>query len=125
LEIAPNPVAVQHAESLLQQAVNIDPQFGDAYLQLGILANAQHNNQQAINYYTSAIQSTPSLADAHYRLGVLYDRTGEHEKAKQEFRLHDQIKQQQAAITEQQRHDIKQFLFAKPDTASPVSVPNQ
>jgi len=125
LEIAPNPVAVQHAESLLQQAVNIDPQFGDAYLQLGILANAQHNNQQAIHYYTSAIQSTPSLADAHYRLGVLYDRTGEHEKAKQEFRLHDQIKQQQAAITEQQRHDIKQFLFAKPDTASPVSVPNQ
>ena len=122
-EIAPNPLAVEHAKSLFEQAVVIDPHYGDAYLQLGVLANAQHNNQQAIRYYTRAIQSTPSLADAHYRLGVLYDRTGEHEKAKQEFQLHDQIKRQQAALTEQQRRDIKQFLFAKPDTASPVSKP--
>ena len=122
-ERVPNPVTVQRAESLLQTAVTLDPQYGDAYLQLGILANAQHNNQQAIGYLTRAIESTPSLADAHYRLGVLYDRTGEHEKAKQEFQLHDQIKQQQAALTEQQRRDIKQFLFAKPDPASPVRVP--
>lgn len=122
-ERVPNPVTVQRAESLLQTAVTLDPQYGDAYLQLGILANAQHNNQQAIGYLIRAIESTPSLADAHYRLGVLYDRTGEHEKAKQEFQLHDQIKQQQAALTEQQRRDIKQFLFAKPDPASPVRVP--
>jgi tetratricopeptide (TPR) repeat protein len=120
---AANPVTVQQARSLLKQAVSIDPQYGDAYLQLGVLANAEHNNQQAINYYTSAIQSTPSLADAHYRLGVLYDRTGEHERAKQEFQLHDQIKQQQAKVTEQQRRDLKQFLFAKPDPASPPSAP--
>jgi len=122
-EMAPNPVIVQHSQSLLEQAVELDPHYGEAYLQLGILASAQHNNQQAIRYYTSAIQSTPSLADAHYRLGVLFDRTGEHEKANQEFQLHDQIKQQQAALTEQQRRDIKQFLFAKPDAASPVRVP--
>ena len=122
-EIAPNPVAVQHAVFLLEQAVAIDPQYGDAYLQLGILANARHNNPEAVRYYTKAIQSTPSLADAHYRLGVLYDRAGDHERAKQEFQLHDQIKQQQAALTEQQRRDIKQFLFAKPDAAAPAREP--
>ena len=122
-EIAPNAVVVQNATSLLEHVVAIDPKYGEAYLQLGILANAQHNNPQAIHYYLQAIQSTPSLADAHYRLGVLYDRTGEHEKAKQEFQLHDQMKQQQAALTEQQRRDIKQFLFAKPDAQTPVSIP--
>ena len=122
-EMAPNAVTVQHAESLLEHAVALDPRDGEAYLQLGNLANSQHRNGLAIRFYTSAVQSTPSLADAHYRLGVLLDRTGEHEKAKQEFQLHDQIKQQQAALTEQQRHDIKQFLFAKPDAAPSVRVP--
>jgi tetratricopeptide (TPR) repeat protein len=118
-EHAPNPNTVQHAESLLKQAVGLDPHCGDAYLQLGILATAQHDAPQAIRYFTIAAQATPNLADAHYRLGVLYDRTGEHEKAKQEFQLHDQIKHQQAAITEQQRRDIKQFLFAKPGISAP------
>ncbi len=122
-EIVPNADTVQRATSLLEHAVAINTQYGDAYLELGILASGQHNNQQAIRYYTRAIESTPSLADAHYRLGVLYDRTGEHEKAKQEFQLHDQIKQRQAAITEQQRRDIKQFLFAKPDSATPAREP--
>ena len=122
-EIAPNAVKVQQAKSLLRQAVAIDPRYGEAYLQLGMLASAQHDNKQAIDYYTRAVESTPSLADAHYRLGVLYDHMGEQEKAKHEFQLHDQIKQEQAAVTERQRRDIKQFLFAKPDSASPVSVP--
>ena len=122
-ETAPKPIIVQHAESLLEHAVALDPQCSDAYLQLGILANAQHDAPQAIHYYTKAIEATPSLADAHYRLGVLYDRTGEHEKAKQEFKLHDELKQQQAALTEQQRRDIKQFLFAKPDAAAPAPRP--
>ena len=123
-ETAPNAATVQHAESLLERAVEIDSKYGEAYLQLGNLANAQHNEQRAIRYYTSAIQATPTLADAHYRLGVLYDRIGEHEKARQEFQIHDQIKQQQAAITEQQRREIKQFLFTKPDSGPPVRVPN-
>ena len=122
-EIAPNPVTVQHAVFLLDQAVAIDPEYGDAYLQLGVLANARHDNLEAIRYYSKAIQSTPSLADAHYRLGVLYDRTGDHARAKQEFQVHEQIKRQEAALTEQQRRDIKQFLFTKPDSGSPVRVP--
>ena len=122
-EVAPNAVRVQQAKSLLRHAVAIDPRYGEAYLQLGMLASAQHDNKQAIDYYVRAVESTPSLADAHYRLGVLYDHLGEQEKATHEFQLHDQIKQEQAAVTERQRRDIKQFLFAKPDSASPVSAP--
>jgi hypothetical protein len=41
---------------------------------------------------------------------VAYDRSGETEKAKQEFRLHDEIEKQQADAVERQRRDIKQFL---------------
>jgi tetratricopeptide (TPR) repeat protein len=122
-ERAPNSLIMQRAESLLSQAVDLDPHCGDAYLELGILANTRHDTSQAILYFTSAVQATPMLADAHYRLGVLYDRTGDHEKARHEFQLHDQIKQQQATLTEQQRRDIKQFLFAKPGQPSPAPAP--
>jgi tetratricopeptide (TPR) repeat protein len=122
-EHTPDPSIVHRAEALLQQAVALDPHCGDAYLELGILANSQHNTPLAIQYFNSAALASPALADAHYRLGVLYDREGDHEKAKQEFQLHDLIKQQQAAITEQQRRDIKQFLFTKPGSTSPAGAP--
>lgn len=122
-QIAPRPDTVEHARSLLDQAVALDPQCGDAYLELGILSNAQHDNQQAIRFYTKAIETTPSLADAHYRLGVLYDRAGDHDQAAQQFKLHDEIKRQQAEVTERQRRDIKQFIFTTPGVASPTSQP--
>jgi hypothetical protein len=52
------------------------------------------------------------LAEAHYRLGVAYDRIGELAKAKREFQLHDELKQQQAAEVERERRAVKQFLVA-------------
>ncbi len=120
---AQNAETTDRVEALLKQTVAIDPQCGEAYLQLGILANAEHNTQQAISYYTRASEATPSLADAHYRLGVLYDRMGEHEKASQEFQRHDEIMRQQATLTDQQRRSVKQFVFAKPDASTPTGAP--
>ena len=84
--------------------------FGDAYLQLGNLEYARHNLATAIDDYKKAIDVKPELVDAHYRLAVAYDRTGEKEKAAQEFQLHDELKKQQAAEIEQQRREVKQFL---------------
>ena len=122
-ESTPGSSTTQQAESLLKQAVALNPQYGDAYLQLGNLANAKHDTQHAIEFYKTAIRVSPSLADAHYRLGVLYDRTGEHDQAKLEFAAHDQLEQQQTARTEQQRREIKQFVFARPDASSPSGAP--
>jgi tetratricopeptide (TPR) repeat protein len=90
--------------------VTIDPNFDDAYLQLGILHAAESDFDKAIGFYTKAIAANPQLSAAHYRLGVAYERTGEPAKAKQEFQLHDEIEKQQAAAVERQRREIKQFL---------------
>jgi tetratricopeptide (TPR) repeat protein len=95
---------------LLTKAVTIDPNCVDAYLQLGILYSSQHNYKKAIDFYTKAIEVDPRLGEAHYRLGVAYDRTGEPQKAKREFELHDEIEKQKAAAVERQRREIKQFL---------------
>jgi tetratricopeptide (TPR) repeat protein len=102
--------SLQQAEALLTKAVTLDAKCADAYLQLGILHYSQHDFEKAIGFYTKAIEADPELADAYYRLAVAYDRTGEHEKARREFQLHDDIKKRQAAAVERQRKEVKQFM---------------
>jgi tetratricopeptide (TPR) repeat protein len=101
---------LQRVEDILTKAVTIDPQCGEAYLQLGVLESSRRDYPKAIGYYTKAIQANPQLSDAHYRLGVAYDRVGDKEKAKAEFQLHDEIERQQAALVDKQRREVKQFL---------------
>jgi tetratricopeptide (TPR) repeat protein len=105
-----NPQALQQVQTLLEEAVKIDPKFGEAYLQLGIFFFSQHDFEKAIGFYTKAIEIDRQLGDAHYRLGLAYQRIGERAKAKQEFQLHDEIDKQQAAVIERQRREVKQFL---------------
>jgi tetratricopeptide (TPR) repeat protein len=102
--------ALQQVETLLTKAVTIDPRCADSYLQLGILSSSQRKYEKAIGFYTKAIEVDPQLGEAHYRLGVAYDRTGEPERAKKEFLLHDESEKQQAAGVERQRREIKQFV---------------
>jgi len=107
-------LAAQQIETLLTKAVTIDAKCADAYLQLGILYFSQRDAGKAIALYLKAIAADPKLAEAHYRLAVAYDRTGEHEKATQEFQLHDEIKKAEADAVERHRHEIKQFLVEVP-----------
>ena len=104
-----DPKAPEQVETLLTKAVTLDPKCADAYLQLGILNASRPDLPKAIGFYRKAIAADPQLGEAHYRLGVAYDRTGAPEKAKQEFRLHEEIEKSQAAAIETQRREVKQF----------------
>lgn len=113
-DYAANPENKKRSEDLLRTAVAIDPKYGDAYLQLGILCASQKDFAQAIDFYTKAIAANPQMSDAYYRRAVAYDRTGQSSKARDEFALHDTIAKQQAAETERQRQEVKQFLVVLP-----------
>ena len=115
--------ATPQAEILLSKAVTLDANCSEGYLQLGILDASRHDFTRAIDFYRKAIDANPNLGDAHYRLGVAYDRIGEHDKAKREFELHDEIKKQQAADIERQRREVKQFLVVLPGQSA--SSPEQ
>lgn len=107
----------QRVESLLTKAVTLDAKCSDGFLQLGNLKSSEKDYRAAVEFYAKAINADPQSSEAHYRLGVAYDRLGEREKAKDEFAAHDAINQQQAAETERQRKQIKQFVVdmqAKP-----------
>lgn len=110
----------QQPEVFLRKAIGIDPSYADAHLQLGILYASRKNYDQAIVFYSKAIAADPQLSDAYYRLAVAYDRTGQPAKAKEEFRLHDEVARKQAAETERQRQEVKQFLIVlAPDVNHP------
>jgi tetratricopeptide (TPR) repeat protein len=101
---------LEKIESLLTKAVALNDKCSDGYLQLGILAASHRDLAQAIAYYQKAIAANPQLSDAHYRLGVAYDRVGEHQKAVEEFRMHDETKKLEAEAIDRQRREVKQFV---------------
>jgi tetratricopeptide (TPR) repeat protein len=98
-------------ESELKRAIEIDPQLGNGYLELGILYSQRKDYPEAISAFQNAIEITPLPAEAHYRLGQLYSHMGEAEKATKEIELFKQISEQKKNEAERERHKIQQFVY--------------
>ena len=77
--------SLAQVESLLKQAVELDPKLGVGYLQLGVLYSERRDFPRAISSYQNAIKVSPELEEAHYRLAQAYKRTGEKRKLKRNF----------------------------------------
>jgi tetratricopeptide (TPR) repeat protein len=105
-------------ESLLENAVHLDPKFGEAYLQLGILYAEQGESAKAIAAYEKATEANPGLEEAHFRLAQAYSRTGEKTKAQAELQLYQQLAKKRADDAERQRHQIQQFVYTLRDRTS-------
>jgi Flp pilus assembly protein TadD len=110
-----NPAGSKQAETLLEQAVTIDPKLDEAYLQLGILHFARGDFEQAIRGFKNAIDINPNLGEAHRQLGLAYQRTGERAKAQQEFEAYERAEKTEAADLERQRRELRQFLIILKD----------
>jgi tetratricopeptide (TPR) repeat protein len=102
-------------KSLLEDAVRLDPKFGLAYLELGIVYSQEKDIPKAITALQSAIAATPQLEQAHYRLAQLYRLNGETPKAKAELQLYEQISAEKTEQTERQRHELQQFVYEMRD----------
>jgi len=112
-------VTVTQVESLLNNAIRLDPKFGAAYLQLGILHSEQGDFSRAIAEYQQAIQSAPQMEEAHYRLAQNYRQVGETEKAKTELQMYDQMAKESVQKAERERHEIRQFVYSLRDQPKP------
>jgi tetratricopeptide (TPR) repeat protein len=111
------------AEAQLKTAVDLDPHFGDAYLELGILASQKGDLPKAIGYLQKAVANTPLPDDAHYRLAQVYRRMGEMEKARRETELYKQASEKKHQQVEQERHELQQFVYTLREQKA--SAPNQ
>jgi len=107
------------AEQQFHTAIELDPHFGNAYLQLGILRSERKDFAGAIDALQKAIAYTPVADEAHYRLAEVYRRMGEAEKARQETALYKEISEQKARDEERERHEIQQFVYTLKDSTAP------
>lgn len=115
-------------ESELKRAIEMDPQLGPAYLELGISYSQRNDYPRAISSFRKAIESTSLPAEAHYRLAQVYEHTGAAEQARQEIELFKQISEQKKTEAERERHNIQQFVYTlrsqSPSSPPPTSEPH-
>ncbi|MDR1182732.1 MAG: tetratricopeptide repeat protein [Bacteroidales bacterium] len=71
-------------------AVEQDPDYFDAYTELGILYHYRHN-PLAIDYYNNALNIQPDNIQILYNIAMFYQETKEYEKALEKYRMILQI----------------------------------
>lgn len=107
-------------DRLLEKAIKVEPGFGEAHLQLGIVDAANGNDAKAMGEYQAAVRLDPGRADAHYRLAQALLHAGRHAAAQSELATFNRLRQQQAAEWERRRRSIVAFAY---QTLTPPSAP--
>ncbi len=75
----------KQAESLLQKAIELDPENAEAFYYLGKLYTSKKYYPKAIQAYDKAIDLDPSSPDAFFNLGFLYYARKDYSKAEAMF----------------------------------------
>ncbi len=102
-------------EPLLTKAVSLDPKFAAAYVQLGIFHAEAGNYVDAASNYQQALKLDPGIEEAHYRLAQAYRQLAKPDLAREELRVYDQCVKESAKRIEQERHEIRQFVYTLRD----------
>jgi tetratricopeptide (TPR) repeat protein len=99
-------------ESLLKKSVALNPLLAEAHLQLGNVYSDQNKHAEAIPEYLRALKLNPDLADGYYRLGQAYVRTGEKDRAQEQFQVYQKVRAQHMADLDKQRAEVRQFVYS-------------
>jgi tetratricopeptide (TPR) repeat protein len=113
------PQDTAQVESLLRNAIHLDPKLGAAYLQLGIVQSEQKDFPRAISAYRQAIQTDPHMEEAYYRLAQAYRQIGNMAQADAEIQTYNQIAKESAQKADRERHAIRQFVYTLRDQPPP------
>ena len=77
---------LEESAAAFQQAIQINPDFADAYTALGEIYLHEHRVDDAVRVLERAVKLAPATGVAHYRLGQAYEAKGWREQALEEFR---------------------------------------
>ncbi len=118
-------------EAMLRRAMQANPHFAAAYLELGRVHADQHEYEKAIADYQRAVDISSSLeklapgsqldtlAQAHFRLSRAYRQTRDRERAALELKAFEQFEQQSAQQADRVRREIPQFVYTLRDQPAP------
>ena len=98
-------------ESLLKQALALDPEYVDACLQLANLYAEQHKYEEAIEQYERAIKMNANSANIHYRFGQALARAGHQARAQEEFAVFERLRKSESDATNREQSEIQLFVY--------------
>jgi len=110
----PDSGDVAKVETLLRNALTLDPAFAEAHLQLGLLHSRQQNHAAAVQEYERAIKFNASLRLAHYRLGQALIQVGEEQRGKEQLEIWSQMRSMERAESEKAHSQLLQFVYSPP-----------
>jgi tetratricopeptide (TPR) repeat protein len=105
-----NAQEIALAEVFFRRALAIDANFGEVYVQLGMLYNARGQKEPSLLCFERAVAVSPQLSAAHYQLSLAYRREGDETKSDQEIKAYDQLKRAESAQLEKERKEMRQFV---------------
>ena len=106
-----NPQVASQIESLLRHSLTLDPNYADAYFQLGNLYSERHGYEDAIVQYEHALEVNTNSANFHYRLGQALARSGKGTRAQEEFAIFNRLRKSETDATNKQQNEIQQFVY--------------
>jgi Flp pilus assembly protein TadD len=74
--------AIEH----FQKAIEIKPDYAEAYYNLGVVLDRQGKPGEAIDHYQKALEIKPDYAEAHNNLGILLTKQGRTAEAIEHYR---------------------------------------
>ncbi len=74
-------------ESLLKQAIALDPGLAKAHFQLGTVYAHRNDYESAAREFEATVRLAPDMKEAHYRLASAYKKTGRPEAAEREMQV--------------------------------------
>ena len=102
---------LNQVESELKLASTLDPDYADAYFQLGVLYADQHKWDQAVEQYERALKINANSANTHYRLGQALVRLGNQSRAEEELAIFERLRRNESDAANKQENQIKKFVY--------------
>ena len=103
--------AYEKAIDEYKKAIEINPNYFDAYSNIGLCYSALRQHQNVITYLKEAVKINPDNADSYLGLGITYHALGQYQQAKYNWEKAKALyeKQENTIGTEKSENCIKKL----------------
>jgi len=89
---------LDHAGTTLIKAIELDPNYGHAHFNLGVLRYRQRNYGAAVEHFSDALSTNPALTQAYLNLGTTYAEMGKFRSAIDVWKQLERIQPHNASL---------------------------
>ena len=105
------PANLQRAQTLLDTAIKAQPNYAEAYLQLGVLEQSRQNWQASATALERSVALHPSSPEAHYRLSRAYAHLGRRDEAAEQVAVSQSYAQKAKDSLNARMQEVMKFVL--------------